>query len=45
MLRHLKKGGGKYKNFKLIFLRIDDDELLKNVKPFGLRLKTCKILN
>ena len=26
-------------------LRIDDDKLLKNVKPFGLKLNTCKILN
>ena len=25
--------------------RIDDKKLLKNTKPFGLRLKTQKILN
>ena len=31
------------KNSKLMFFRIDYDK--KIVKPFGLRLKTCKILN
>ena len=33
------------KNNKLILFQIDDDKLLENLKPFGLRLKTCKILN
>ena len=31
------------KNNKLMFFRSDYDK--KSVKPFGLRLKTCKILN
>ena len=39
------RGGYKNKNNKLMSLRIDDDKLSKNIKPFGLSLKTCKILN
>ena len=39
------KVGDKNKNVKLIFLRIDDDKLLENIKTFGIRLKILKILN
>ena len=39
------KGGGKNNNTKLMALHIDDDKLLKNAKPFGRRLKTCKNLH
>ena len=35
------KDRDKDKNNKLISFRIDDEKLLENVKPFGLRLKTC----
>ena len=42
------KGGGENENNKLMSLHIDDDKWIshwKNIKPFGLRLKTSKILN
>ena len=39
------KGGDKNSNTKLMALHIDDDELLKNAKPFGRRLKTFKNLH
>ena len=39
------KDGDKVKNNKLMSFSIDDDKLLENIKPFGLRLKACKILN
>ena len=39
------KAGGKNNNTKLMALHIDDDKLLKNAKPFGRRLKTCKNLH
>ena len=35
----------KNKNDKLMFLLIDDDMLLENIKPFELRLNTSKIFN
>ena len=34
------KGENKNENNKLMSLRIDDDKLLENIKPFGLKLKT-----
>ena len=40
MLRHLKwKYGDKDQNNKLMFFRIDDDNLLEKYKLFGVRLK------
>ena len=38
MLKHLKMNL-KNKNSKLISLLIDDEKLLKNIKPFGLLAK------
>ena len=40
------KGGDKDKNRynKLMSFRRDDDKLLEKIKPFGVGLKTCKIL-
>ena len=35
----------KNRNNKLMSLCINNEKLLKNIKPFGLRLKTSKILN
>ena len=34
------KDGDKDKNNKLMSFRRDDEKLLENIKPFGLRLKT-----
>ena len=35
----------KNRHYKLMSLRTGDDKLLENIKPFGVKLKTCKILN
>ena len=34
------KDADKHKNNKLMYLHIDDEKLLKNLKPFQLTLKT-----
>ena len=39
------KDKDKDKNNKLMFFRVDDGKLLEKLRPFGLRLKTYKILN
>ena len=41
------KDGDKHKNKnnKLMPFHIDDDKLLECIKPIGMRLKICKILN
>ena len=36
---------GKTKNNKLMYFCINNNKLLKNITPFELRLKTCKVLN
>ena len=47
-IKTLKNGDAdkdKNKKNRLMSFHIDDDKLLRNIKPFGLRLKNGKILN
>ena len=39
------KDGDKDKNNKFLSFCVDDEKLLKKIKPFMLRLNPCKILN